>query len=117
VSYSSSSFLPSYIWSYGGLDNTVIKGEIVKTRLTCPLCFGLMMSDCQWIALWGSLWTDQNVRLCLCNHVGRLVVCRCGAWGRWSMIEVNFMRDYADGSGAVKGECQVLTDGPEQLGD
>jgi hypothetical protein len=33
------------------------------------------------------------------------------------MIEVNFMRDYADGSGAVKGECQVLTDGPEQLGD
>jgi hypothetical protein len=27
------------------------------------------MSDCQLVALWGSQWTDQRVRLCLCNHV------------------------------------------------
>jgi hypothetical protein len=47
-----------------------------NTRLTCPLWFGLMMSDCQWVALWGSQWTDHSVRLCLCNYVGRLVVCR-----------------------------------------
>jgi hypothetical protein len=57
------------------------------------------------------------VRLCLCNHVGRLVVCRCGAQGRWSTAEVKVMRARADGPGAVKGECWVLTDGSEQLGD
>jgi len=65
------------ICSYGGVDNALIKGEIANTRLMCPLWFGLMMSDCQRVALWGSQWTDQSVRLCLCNHVGRLVVCRC----------------------------------------
>jgi hypothetical protein len=87
--------------------------EIANTRLTCPLWFGLMMSDCQRVALWGSQWTDQSVRLCLCNHVRRLVVCRCGAQERWSMAEVKVMRARADGPGAVKGECWVLTDGSE----
>jgi hypothetical protein len=75
------------------------------------------MSDCQRVALWGSQWTDQSVRLCLCNHVGRLVVCRCGAQKRWSMDEVKVMRARADGPGAVKGECWVLTDESEQSGD
>jgi hypothetical protein len=32
----------------GGVDNALIKGEISKTRLTCPLWFGLMLSDCQY---------------------------------------------------------------------
>jgi hypothetical protein len=75
------------------------------------------MSDCQRVALWGSQWTDQTVRLCLCNHVGRLVVCRCGAQERWSMAEVKVMRARADGSRAVKGECWVLTDESKQSGD
>jgi hypothetical protein len=62
------------------------------------------MSDCQWVALWGSQWTDQSVRLCLCNHVSRVVVCRCEAQKRWSMAEVKVMRARADGPVAVKGE-------------
>jgi hypothetical protein len=33
------------------------------------------------------------------------------------MAEVMVMRARADGSGAVKGECWVLTDESEQLGD
>jgi hypothetical protein len=57
------------------------------------------MSDYQRVALWGSQWTDQSVRLCLCNHVGRLVVCRCGAQDWWSMAEVQVMRARADGPG------------------
>jgi hypothetical protein len=46
-------FLPvsSYICSYGGVDSALIKGEIVNTKLTCPLWFRLMISDCQRIAL------------------------------------------------------------------
>jgi hypothetical protein len=33
------------------------------------------------------------------------------------MAEVEVMRARADGSRAVKNECWVLTDGPEQPGD
>jgi hypothetical protein len=33
------------------------------------------------------------------------------------MAEVKVMRARADGPGAVKGECWVLTDGSEQSGD
>jgi hypothetical protein len=62
-------------------------------------------------------WTDQSVRLYLCNHLDRLVVCRCGAQGRWSMAEVKVMRARADGPGVMNDECWVLTDGPEQPGD
>jgi hypothetical protein len=29
------------------VDNALFKGEIANTRLTCPLWFGLMMSDYQ----------------------------------------------------------------------
>jgi hypothetical protein len=79
--------------------------------------FGLMMGDCQRVALWSSQWTDQSVRLCLCNLVGRLVVCRCGAQDLWSMAEVKVMRTCANGPRAVKGECCVLTDRSEQPGD
>jgi hypothetical protein len=64
---------------------------IANTRLTCPLWFRLMMSDCQRVALWSSEWTDQSVRLFLCNYVGRLVVCRCGTQERWSIAEVKVM--------------------------
>jgi hypothetical protein len=53
----------------------------------------------------------------MCNHVGRLVVCRCGAQGWWSVIEVKVMRARAIGLGAMKDECWVLADGPEQSGD
>jgi hypothetical protein len=45
------------------------------------------------------------VRLCLCNHADRLVVCRCGAQGQWSMAKVKVMQARVDGPGAVKGEC------------
>jgi hypothetical protein len=45
------------------------------------------------------------------------VVCRCGAHERWLMAEVKVMRARADGPGAVKGECWVLTDISEQPGD
>jgi hypothetical protein len=45
------------------------------------------------------------------------VVCRCGAHGRWLTTDVKVMRARADGPGAVKGECWVLTDVPKQTGD
>jgi hypothetical protein len=48
----------------------------------------------------------------MCNHVGRLVVRRCGAQGRWSTTEVTIMRACADGPGAVQDKCWVLADGP-----
>jgi hypothetical protein len=75
------------------------------------------MSDYQRVALWGSQWTDQSVRLSLCNHVGRIVVCRCGAQEWWSMAKVKVMRARADGPRVVKGKCWVLTDESEQTGD
>jgi hypothetical protein len=75
------------------------------------------MSDCPWVVLWGSQWTDQSVRLCLCNHVDRLVVCGCKAQEQWSMAKVKVIQTRADGPRAVKGECLVLTDGPEHPGD
>jgi hypothetical protein len=58
----------------------------------------------------------QRARLCLYNHVGRLVLCTCGAQRRWSMAEMEVMRARADGPGAMKSKCWVLTDGPEQPG-
>jgi hypothetical protein len=63
------------------------------------------------------LWTDRNMRLCMCNHVGWLVVCRCGAQRRWSTTEVKVMWARADGPRAVKDECWVLANGPEQPGE
>jgi hypothetical protein len=56
-------------------------------------------------------WTDQGVRICMCNHVDRLVVCRCGAQGLWSTTEVKVTRARADELGAVKDEWWVLADG------
>jgi hypothetical protein len=53
------------------------------------------------------------VRLCLCNHVGRLVVYRCGAQRRWLTAEVKVMQARGDEPGAVEGECWVLTDRPK----
>jgi hypothetical protein len=41
----------------------------------------------------------------MCNHVGRLAVCRYGAHRQSSMAEVKVMRARADGLGAVKDEC------------
>jgi hypothetical protein len=42
--------LSTYKCPCGGVDNAVIKGEIVNTKLIGPLWFGLMMSDCQRVA-------------------------------------------------------------------
>jgi hypothetical protein len=64
-----------------------------------------MMSDYQWVASRVESWTERGVRLCMCNSVGRLVVCRCGAHGRWSTTGVKVMRARADGPGAAKDEC------------
>jgi hypothetical protein len=55
--------------------------------------------------------------MCLCNQVGRLVVCRCGAQVQWSMSKVVVMRVHADGSGVMKDEHWDLTKGPESLGN
>jgi hypothetical protein len=55
-------------------------------------------------------WTDRGMRLCLCNHVGQLVVCRCGAQGQWLMVMVKVMRVCADGR-------WDLTKGLESMGD
>jgi hypothetical protein len=49
----------------------------------------------------------------LCNHVGWLAMCRCGAQGQWSMAEVKLMQACADGPGVVKDECWDLADGPK----
>jgi hypothetical protein len=46
----------------------------------------------------------------LCNHVGCLVVCRCGTHRRWLMAEVKVMQAHVNGSGAVKGGCWALAD-------
>jgi hypothetical protein len=94
-----------------------VVGDVANTRLTSPMWLGLMMSDCQWVALWGSQWANQSLRLCMCNHVGRLVVRMCGAQGWWSMTEVKGMRARADRSGAVKDECCYMVDGSEQRSD
>jgi hypothetical protein len=48
----------------------------------------------------------------LSNHVDRLVVCMCGAQGRWLTVEVKVIRARADGSGAMNDECWVLADEP-----
>jgi hypothetical protein len=76
-----------------------------------------MISDCQCVASRFESWTDRGVRLCIYNHVSRLVVCRCGAYGWWSTVKVKVMRARADRPGVVKDECWVLADGPEQQGD
>jgi hypothetical protein len=105
------------ICSYGGVDNAIIKREVASTRLICPLWFGLMMSDCQRVASRVESKTDRGMRLCMCNHVSQIVVCRCGVHGWWSTAEVKVMQAHADGSGAVKDECLVLANRPEQPDD
>jgi hypothetical protein len=45
------------------------------------------MSDCQRVASRVESWTNRGVRLCMCNHVGWLVVCRCGAQGWCTGVE------------------------------
>jgi hypothetical protein len=52
----------------------------------------------------------------VCNHVCRLVVCRCGTQGQWSTAKVKVMQVHADGPGAVKDERWDLTEGLESLG-
>jgi hypothetical protein len=71
------------------------------------------MSDCQRIASQVESWTNRAVNYVLCNHVCRLVVCMCGAQGRWSMAKVKVMQVHADGPGAVKDERWDLTEGPK----
>jgi hypothetical protein len=53
----------------------------------------------------------------MCNHVGRLVVRRCGAKRWWSMVKVKVMGVHPDGPGAMKDERCDLTEGPESPGD
>jgi hypothetical protein len=40
------------------------------------------MTDCKRVAFCGSQWTDQSVRLCLCNHVGW-----CQVWSTWMVVD------------------------------
>jgi hypothetical protein len=76
-----------------------------------------MMSDYQRVAFRVESWTDRGVRLCMCNHVGWLMVGRCGTQGRWSTAEVKVMQARADGPKAVKDERWVLANVPEQPSD
>jgi hypothetical protein len=46
----------------------------------------------------------------MCNHVSRLVVCRCEAQRLWSVTKVKVMWIRADGPGAVKDKCWDLTE-------
>jgi hypothetical protein len=64
-----------------------------------------------------SLGLTRVRELVLCNHVCRLVVCRCGAHGQWSTTKVMVMRVRADGLGAAKDERWDLTGGPKKIGD
>jgi hypothetical protein len=60
----------------------------------------MIRDDDEWLSIdstLGGQWTDQSVRLCMCNHVVWFVVCRCGTQGRWSTTEVKVMRARADG--------------------
>jgi hypothetical protein len=45
------------------------------------------------------------------------VVGRCGAQGQWMTTKVKVMQVRGDGLGAMKDECWILADRPEQLGD
>jgi hypothetical protein len=73
------------------------------------------MSDYQRVASRVESWTDRSMSYVVCNHVSRLVVCRCGAQVRWSTAKVMWVR--ADGLGAVKDEHWDLTEGLKLLGD
>jgi hypothetical protein len=53
----------------------------------------------------------------LCNHVSRLVVCKCGAQIRWSTTKVKVIQVHADGPGAMKDERCDLIEGLESPGD
>jgi hypothetical protein len=53
----------------------------------------------------------------LCNYVCRLVVCRCGAQGKWLTMKVMIMWVHADGPRAAKDEHCDLTEEPESSGD
>jgi hypothetical protein len=90
---------------------------IVNTRLTCPLWFGLMVSDCQWVVSRVESWTDQGMRLCVVQPCQST----CGVQV-WSISTV------VDGEGEVhagscgwtemvKDERWDLTKGPQSSGD
>jgi hypothetical protein len=55
--------------------------------------------------------------LVLCNHIYRLVVCKCGAQGQYSTTKVKVMWIHTDGPEATKDERCDLTKGPEKSGD
>jgi hypothetical protein len=55
--------------------------------------------------------------MCLCNHVSRFVVYRCGEHVRCSTAKVKAMRVHADGPGPVKDEHWDLTKGLKSPGD
>jgi hypothetical protein len=63
-------------------------------KLICPLWFELMISDCQRIVFWCSRWTDQSMSYVLCNHVSRLMVCRCEVHVCCSMANVKVTRGF-----------------------
>jgi hypothetical protein len=53
----------------------------------------------------------------LCNHVSRLVVCKCGTQIQWWTAKVKVMRVRVNGPGAVKDKRWDLTEGLESPGD
>jgi hypothetical protein len=57
--------LSAYIGSCGDVGNALIKGEIVNTRLACPLWFKVMMSGCQRVASRVESWTNRGVSYCV----------------------------------------------------
>jgi hypothetical protein len=58
-------FLPfTYICSYGGVNNALIKVES-EYMVDLPLIVWVDDGDCQWVASRVESWTDQDVRLCV----------------------------------------------------
>jgi hypothetical protein len=78
-------FLFCYIYSCGGVDNALIKGEIANTRLTCPLWFGLMMSDCQRIASRVESLIDRAMRLSVVQPCR--LACGVQAWSTGAVVD------------------------------
>jgi hypothetical protein len=75
------------------------------------------MSGCQRVASRVESWTNQGMSYMLCNHVYRVVVCRCGAQGWWSTAKVKVVQVRANGPGAAKDERWDLVEGLEKRGD
>jgi hypothetical protein len=87
---------------------------VAKTKLTCPLWFGLIMSDCQhgWYFSVVSGLTKYAIMCCAIISLSL-----CGTYRRWSTTKMKVMRVRADRPGAAKDEHWNLTERPKKSCD